>query len=246
MASYRQMIWLGTLAAASLAFTGCYKTFKGTVTQPNPLVQPLETLRVSEEIVILTGDMELNLPRQRGAQGNTLFKAMRYPLRNVASFTVVSRDRMRFHVQIEHKWAEWAEIGTWKAYLVDDTGKKYVPEQVDSRAAEHLVTMWDEEVRSVQRNRFGDIVAINDDGYKRRQPLGSLSVFRGRGDFVFYSHDMFTPTVKSMTLVLERGGMAFSFTWRFDDYRPSEDSSEGGDPPLGLADLATIAAASVE
>ena len=39
--------------------------------------------------------------------------------------------------------------------------------------------MWDQEVRSVQRNRFGDVVAINDDGWRRRLPLGSLSVFRG-------------------------------------------------------------------
>jgi hypothetical protein len=222
------MIWIGLLAGAAVAVTGCTKTFKGSVTQPNPLAQPLETLRISEEIVIVTGDMELNLPRQRGPSGNALYKAMRYPLRNKAKFTVVSRDRMRFHVQVEHKWQEWATIGSWKAYLVDDQGNKYVPEQVDSVDAEHLVTMWDQEVRSVRRNRFGDIVTVYDDGHKRRQPLGSLSVFRGQGDFVFYARDMFTPDVKSMTLVIERKGLAFSFTWRFDDDELAPGLTEPG------------------
>lgn len=236
MAGYRPTIWLSVLAGVAIAATGCTKTFKGSVTQPNPLAQPLETLRISEEIVIVTGDMELNLPRQRGPTGNAIYKPMRYPLKNKAKFTVVSRDRMRFHVQVEHKWQEWAAVGSWHAYLVDDKGHKYVPEQVDAGEAEHLVTMWDQEVRSVRRNRFGDIVTVYDDGYKRRQPLGSLSVFRGNGDFVFYSRDMFTPEVKSMTLVIERTGLAFSFTWRFDD---------DIDAP-GLADPGTNAAVAAQ
>ena len=53
------MVALGTTAA-------CHRTFKGTAVQPNPLRQPLETLRVSEPIVIVTKDMELNKPRPAG------------------------------------------------------------------------------------------------------------------------------------------------------------------------------------
>ena len=58
---------------------------------------------------------------------------------------------------------------------------------------------------------------INDDGCKRRQTLGSLSVFRGRGDFVFYDRDLFTTNVRSLKLVVKRSGEAFEFVWRFQD-----------------------------
>lgn len=34
---------------------------------------------------------------------------------------------------------------------------------------------------------------------------------------MFYSRDIFTPGVRSMTLVLERGGVTFEYTWRFAD-----------------------------
>ena len=61
---------------------------------------------------------------------------------------------------------------------------------------------------------------IRDDGFRRRQPLASLSVFRGRGDFVFFSHDLFTRDIKSLTLRLERPGIAFEFSWRFAEENP--------------------------
>ena len=58
---------------------------------------------------------------------------------------------------------------------------------------------------------------INNDGYKDRQPLGNLSVFRGRGDYVFYRRDIFGPDVRSMSLSLTRSGVTFKFTWKFAD-----------------------------
>ena len=201
------------LAAAG----GCGRTFKSSVTQPNPLSQPLETLRESEVIMIVTGDMELNLPAEGGSSGGALWVDKRYPLTNTAHFTVVSRDRLRFHVQIEHKWQEWADVSSWNAYLVDDTGRRYEPDEVDLVSDRHITRMWDYETRTVARNSFGDIVHVNNDGYKRRQPLGSLSLFRGRGDFVFHHRDIFHPRVKFLTLHIERSGTAFEFTWRFDD-----------------------------
>ena len=100
-------------------------------------------------------------------------------------------------------------------------GRRYDPQDVDLRSDRHIVKMWDYETRSAVRNGFGDIVRVNDDGYKRRQPLGSLSLFRGRGDFVFYHRNIFSPRVKSLTLRLERDGTAFEFTWRFTDLAPA-------------------------
>jgi hypothetical protein len=207
--------------------SGCTKTFSGRVTQPNPLVTPLETLRVSEPVVIITGDMELNVPRDMEVRpgpgqprSGVLLKNRRYPLVNEAIFTVVSRDRLRFHVQLEHKWKEWADLTTWEVYLEDDKGHRYHPEQTERAHTKHLVTMWDYEVRSVNRNQFGDIVTINDDGYTRRTTLGSLSVFRGTADFVFYTRNIFTPEIGRMTLIVKRRTQEFAFTWAFKDDEP--------------------------
>lgn len=206
----------GVLVA--LLAAACSPTFRGEAVQPNPLVSPLETLPVSEKIVVLTGDMELYVPRTpRPGQSATRLHFDRYRLHNEAWFTMVSRDRLRFHVQLEHKWKERADLGTWQVYLEDDRGRRYQPEGLDHASTRLLVHMWDTEVRSVQRNQFGDITAINDDGWRRRQPLSSLAVFRGRGDFVFYQRDLFRPDVRSLRLVVRRPGEAFEFTWNFSD-----------------------------
>jgi hypothetical protein len=215
---------IATLALAVGLATGCTRTFSGEVVQPNPLAQPTETLRDSEEVTIVTGDMELNVPRppEKG-QRVAPMRHNKYPLNNVASFTLVSRDRLRFHVQLEHKWQEWADLRTWEVYMVDDDGKRFLPESVEHARTKHLVTMWDREVRSVQRNMYGDITAINEDGYKRRQTLGSLSVFRGTADFVFYQRDLFSPDQRRLKLVVRRPGQAFEFRWNFDDQVAAQD-----------------------
>jgi hypothetical protein len=207
-----------SIVVGLLLVGACTRTFTAEVTQPNPLAQPTETLRDSEEVTIATGDMELNVPRQpEKGQRVAPMRHNKYPLNNTASFTVVSRDRLRFHVQLEHKWQEWADVTTWEVYMVDDEGKRYLPESVEHARTKHLVSMWDREQRSVQRNMYGDIVAINEDGHRRRQTLGSLSVFRGTGDFVFYQRDLFTPDMRKLKLVVRRPGQAFEFRWNFDD-----------------------------
>lgn len=234
----RRWTWWLPVAASVLLLAGCHKTFRGAVAQPNPLAMPTETLRESEPVVIITGDMELKLPRPITYEtGDSIQIITRYPLTNAASFTVVSRDRLRFHVQVEHKWREWAQLETWNAYLVDDQGRRFRPEMVERTRAKHLVSMWDYETRTAVRNRFGDVVHIFDDGYRQRKPLGSLSVFRGLGDFVFYGRDIFTPDVKRLTLVIERSNLAFAFTWRFTDEgdatrpRRVRPAGESGEPP---------------
>jgi hypothetical protein len=141
----------------------------------------------------------------------------KYPLKNVASFTVVSRDRLRFHVQLEHKWQEWADLRTWEVYMIDDEGRRYLPEGIEHAKTKHLVSMWDREVQTARRNIYGDIVALNNDGWKRRQSLGSLSVFRGKADFVFYKRDLFRPDMRKLTLIVRRSEQAFKFTWKFAD-----------------------------
>ncbi len=210
------------IVASCVALASCHRTFSASISQPNPLAQPLDTLRQTAKLTIVTGDMDLVHPRPPRVKGrDSLLSHQRYPLQNTASFTIVSRDRLRFHVQIEHKWKDYTDISTWKAVLTDDQGNVFQPTGIDSVKAKHLMETWSFQRRTTRRNRFGDIVQINNDGYKDRQPLGNLSVFRGRGDFVFYQRDIFGPEVRSMSLSLTRSGVTFKYTWKFaDDGKP--------------------------
>lgn len=140
-----------------------------------------------------------------------------WPLYNIASFVVVSRDRLRFHLQMDHKWPAWADLETWEVHLIDDKGRDWAPEGVEHARVKMLTRRWDREQQTAIRNRYGDIVALGGDGYKNRQTLGSVSVFRGTADFVFYHRDLFTPDVRSLKLVVSRPGEAFEFRWSFDD-----------------------------
>jgi hypothetical protein len=204
------VVTLSTLGSGG----GCTKTFEASVRQPNPLAHPSETLQTSEELVILTGDMELRVPAASAAPGGTQWVDQRYPITNKASFTVVSRDRLRFHVQVEHKWQEYTELKSWDSELVDDQGRHFRPE-VERAQGSSVVKVWDYETRSVSRDQYGDITAIHSDGWKNRQQLGSLVLYRGRADLVFYSRDLLTPGVRSLTLYLRRGATEFKFTWEF-------------------------------
>lgn len=206
------------LLIAGVAAAGCARTFDTKVVQPNPLVQPSETLRESEKATIIIGDMDLEVPEQPGPTRRVaLLRNHLYPLTNEASWTMVSRDRLRFHVQIEHKWQEWADVGSWEVYLEDNAGNKYIPEAMEHSRTKMLVQMWDREIRTARRNMYGDIVALNEDGYKNRQTLGSLAVFRGNADFVFYKRDIFTRDLQWVRLVVRRPGTAFHFLWSFAD-----------------------------
>jgi hypothetical protein len=206
------------LLVAVVALAGCTRTFKATAVQPNPLANTNETLRTSEKITIVRGDMELEMPDDpQPTQRASIIHNHHYPLLNEASFTMVSRDRLRFHVQIDHKWEDYANLNTWEVYLVDDKGRMWWPESIE-HAHTHIITkMWDREQRSAVRNQYGDVVRINDDGWRSRQTLGSLSVFRGNADFTFYQRDLFSTNVRSLKLVVKRSGEAFEFTWRFQD-----------------------------
>ena len=210
----------------ALALTGCTRTFRASTVQPNPLAQPTETLRQSEKITIVTGDMELERPEEpEPTQRAAAIRNTRYPLYNQASFTIVSRDRLRFHVQIDHKWQEWADLKTWRVHLEDDSGRKWIPESVEHARTKIMTTMWDREQRtsicsSAGRDARGscyNTIGFQDDGWRNRQTLGSLSVYRGKADFVFYQRDLFHANVRSLRLVVSRPGEAFEFTWKFQD-----------------------------
>lgn len=216
----------GAFVLALVMGTACTRTFRASAVQPNPLAEPTETLRHSEKITIVTGDMELEKPEDpEPTQRAAAVRNTRYPLYNQAQFTIVSRDRLRFHVQIDHKWQEWADLTTWNVTLSDDSGRKWEPESVEHARTKIMTTMWDREQRtsicsSAGRDAAGNCyntIGFAEDGWRNRQTLGSLSVFRGKADFVFYQRDLFHANVRQLRLVVSRPGEAFEFTWKFED-----------------------------
>jgi len=218
---------LGVFAAA-----GCARTFAGETVQANPLRDPTETLPTGEEITIVRGDMELSAPEPPApARTASVARNHRYPLVNQASFTIVTRDRLRFHVQIDHKWQEWADLNSWEVRLEDDKGRVWKPEAIEGARTKILTTMWDREQRTSICNAAGrdatgncfTTMGYQDDGWRHRQTLGSLSVFRGKADFTFYERDLMHRDVRRLRLIVSRPGEAFEFTWRFADHVASSD-----------------------
>ena len=218
----------GVLAAlaALAAGPGCARTFRGEAVQPNPMTAPTEISPISEKITIVTGDMELEQPyAAEPSERATIANNHRYPLINQASFTVVSRDRIRFHVQIDHKWEEWANPSTWDVHLEDDQGHSWTPDTVEHVRTKLISAFWDREQRTTICSKAGrdptgaciTTIGVADDGWKRRQTLGSLSVFRGNADFVFYQRDLMRADIHKLKLVVKRPTEAFVFTWRFGD-----------------------------
>lgn len=219
-------VWVVAVALVA----GCTTTFSGTALQPNPLAHSTETLRTSEKITIVTSQMGLNMPKapqpgESGSLNSAPAHSTRFPFLNQASFTLVSRDRLRFHVQVDHSWEEWADLNTWEVELTDDQGRRWRPEALE-HVRKHLMTkMWDQETRTQMCNHMGrsvtgdcyEVIGYYEDGYRDRQTLGNISVFRGNGDFVFYQRDLFTPHVRWMRLTLKRPGQAFEFLWEFED-----------------------------
>jgi hypothetical protein len=214
------------LVALALAVTGCTRTFEKEAVQPNPVKHPTETLRVSEKITIVTGMMDLDVPEPaEGVHNASYVRNRHFPLLNQASFTVVSRDRLRFHVQVDHTWDEYADLNTWEVRLSDDQGHEWQPESVEHVRRKLITKMWDREQRSVVCDARGadvngdcyNIVGFQDDGWRNRQTLGNVSVYRGNADFVFYQRDMMSPQVRWLKLVVKRSGQEFEFVWRFQD-----------------------------
>jgi len=221
----------GMLVLVTVGSLACTRTFRAEAVQPNPMANATETLRSSETITIVTGDMELEAPdAPEATKEATITHNHRFPLFNEASFTIVSRDRLRFHVQLDHKWEDWADLTQWDVHLEDDSGHSWSPEAVEHARTRLMSTFWDREQRtaicsSAGRTETGGCIAtvgVLDDGWKHRQTFGTLSVFRGKADFVFYQRDLMHADLHKLRLVVKRSGAAFEFVWKFRDSVASE------------------------
>ncbi|CAN5656861.1 hypothetical protein BH11MYX1_BH11MYX1_49560 [soil metagenome] len=234
-------MWSGLVVGLLVVGVGCTRTWEREAVQPNPLVHPAETLRTSEKITIVTGDMDLDQPAPAVDNPTSLnasaAHSQHYPLVNQASFTMVSRDRLRFHVQIDHKWEDYADLKNWQVELSDSEGHQYSPEAVEHVRSRLMTTMWDREQRSQVCDGLGraadgnclNTIGFANDGWRRRQTLGSLSVFRGNADFVFYKRDLFTRNLQWVKLTLKHSNAVFEFRWRFQDDVASVGGASPGD-----------------
>jgi hypothetical protein len=215
---------LGLCCAALAPLGACGSTVKeGKALQPNPLAMPAgEASYVSRKIHIRVRDMEI--PRA-------------FRMYNSAWFSVVSRDRLRFHVVLVHKWEEFADVRNWNVFLEDDQGHVYRPEAKEKGINKFTTKVWDYERRSSVRNIFGDVVGTRNDGYRQRVNLDKVDVFKGQGDVTFYAANLIDPKVRRLTLVVERGGLEYRFTWSLYDPKGGDVTDDSGSPEPESIDI---------
>jgi len=116
------------------------------------------------------------------------------PLMNSVYFVAVSRDRLRFHVTLHHKWEDMSDPTRWRVWIEDDRGHVYQPAACDRRVVKPVTTMYDP---------------------YRTQPFLSFTVYKGDGDYVFYRHDLVRKNMRWLTLVMKRPGYEYRYRWSF-------------------------------
>ncbi|HEV7554121.1 MAG TPA: hypothetical protein VGO00_01635 [Kofleriaceae bacterium] len=159
---------------------GCTKHMSAHVTQPPLLMSAGLVARTSLPLEIVMRDMEYGPVRTR----------------NSAYFVVVSRDRLRFHIALQHKWDDVADLRTWNAYVVDGRGRRLEVDSVSAR------------VRPIDR------FFVRGALYRTRQPI-----YDGAGTLSVYEHDLIDAD-GSITLVLSRPGFEYRFHWITTDVDP--------------------------
>lgn len=161
------------LACLGLLACACTKRWSAEGVQPRLILAGDQDARTSVPLTIAMRDMDTG----------------RYVLRNTAYYVFVSRDRLRFHVTLHHKWDDIADLETWSAYVEDETGRRLYPEEMS--VSVRPVTTW----------RRGPYT------YVLHRPM-----YRGTADFTIYERDLFEAGGR-MTLVLERPGLVYRYRW---------------------------------
>ena len=116
------------------------------------------------------------------------------PLMNSVYFVAVSKDRLRFHVTLHHKWEDMSDPTRWRVWIEDDRGRVFHPAAVDRRVIRPVTRMYDAYHSS---------------------PLLSFTVYKGDGDYVFYRHNLVRKDMRSLTLVMQRPGYEYRYRWSF-------------------------------
>jgi hypothetical protein len=163
------------LAVASLvvSLAACTKTWTAEVTQPALLLRPNVELRTSLPLVIALRDMELGP----------------WAITNTAYYVVVSRDRLRFHVTLRHKWDTMADLKNWSVYVEDAHGVRHYPEDETVHVA------------MISQLSYHGIL------YSLPEPI-----YRGVADLSIQDRDLFANS-NQITLVLTNGAYEYRYHW---------------------------------
>ena len=166
----------------------CNKTWSAaTMTPPITFGANLDA-RSSLPAVIELHDMEL--PRSLS-------------LHNSVYFVAVSKDRLRFHVTLHHKWEDMSDPTRWRVWIEDDRGHVYQPTGCDRRVIRPVTTTY-------------------------MQQFLSFTVYKGDGDYVFYRHNLVRKDMRWLTLVMKRPGYEYRYRWSFvDEALPVETAGLG-------------------
>jgi hypothetical protein len=176
-----RLVGWAVLAVQLGPLTACNKAWRAdTMTPPITFGAALET-RTSLPAIIEVGDMELP-------------HSMR--LLNSVYFVAVSKDRLRFHVTLHHKWEDMSDPTRWQVWIEDDSGHTYRPAACDRSVVKPVTRMYD--------------------AY-RMQPFLSFTVYKGDGDYVFYRHNLVRKNMRWLTLVMKRPGYEYRYRWSFVD-----------------------------
>jgi hypothetical protein len=200
-----------------LGSLGCARPLQAVAVQPNPLLlTPVAEKRPeSAKLFIYVGHQDMDV-------------VSKMIMANSARFVVVSKDRLRFHVTVEHKWEEWADLGSWEVWLEDDKGLRHVPDSRDQSKNKNKSDFFDYERRDAQLNQFGDVIRVapgpgiafnpeHQDDVSERVTMPSIDRYQGVGDYSFSAKGIFGPQVRKITLVMKRDGTEYRYVWQFQD-----------------------------
>jgi hypothetical protein len=124
------------------------------------------------------------------------------PLMNSVYFVAVSKDRLRFHVTLHHKWEDMSDPTRWRVWIEDDRGNVYPANACDRRVVKAVTKTYDPYWTG---------------------PLLSFTVYKGDGDYVFYRRDLVRKNMRWLTLVMKRPGYEYRYRWSFvEDEQPLE------------------------
>ncbi|MDP2693005.1 MAG: hypothetical protein Q8O88_05190 [bacterium] len=186
-------------------FSACSTTFKTSRVQLNPLyfASNKDLVKESDSLKIIKGDQELRT-----------YKTVSY-----GKFVIVSRDRLKFKVELTHKWKAYAEACDWKTTIKID-GKTYKP-ACDRRSVDTITWMWSEENRRVvSRNIYGDPLEI--EGFERNPTtLQSITIFVGKASLDLYEKNIITKNTKHIELRMQKNLTIYLFVW--DLKKPHKD-----------------------
>jgi hypothetical protein len=167
---------------------GCRSTFTSQVAQPELVLGATDEARTSLPLEIVTRDMEF----PRGVK-----------LANTAYFVAVSRDRIKFHVELQHKWDTMCDLREWSVVVEDGWGRHHVPETIDQRRV-HPITLTPADTHYVGWNGH---------------------YFTGKADISIYRRELIRAATNRVTLILRRPGYEYRYVWRFVDEDEDATSS---------------------